>query len=464
MLGDGKREQAVSAGNGMVARVRSLFPGDRDVGVVLRGAGLVLTIQVVNLGLGFLSYVFFARWLGSFEFGIYSYCIGWVTVLSAVAQMGLRTAALRFVPGYLAKEDYSHLAGFLRFARIVVLGTGVMIALGGVIFVLAGDWLAGHYRVPLSIALVTAPLLALILVNSGVARGFGRVAVAFVPRTAARTLPLPVVAVLVLGLGLDLDAASVLLIFVVCALGSLVVQHRRITTGLPEAVRAAPRSHEGGLWLRVAFPLGLIAGCNTVLGQTGLLMIGVFLGPDQVGVYSAAVRTAMLVSLVLFSVNALAGPRIAYLHAQGRLEDLQALVSDVSLWFFWPSLVAVLFLVFFGDRVLGLFGPGFAAAHGALAVLAFGQLLNAATGPVGLLLNLTGHQNVSFWVYLSFAVAGVVLNAALIPPFGIMGAAVATAATIGSLNLALVAVARRRLGINSFVFARPALSLNGSHW
>lgn len=150
----------------------------------------------------------------------------------------------------------------------------------------------------------------------------------------------------------------------------------------------------------------------------------------------------------------MAGPRIAYLHTQGRLGHLQALVSGVSLWIFWPSLVAVLVLVFFGDRVLDLFGPGFAAAHGALAVLAFGQLLTAATGPVGLLLNLTGHHIVSFWVYLSFAVANVGLNAILIPLFGIMGAAVATTVTVGFLRLSLVVVARRRLGIISFVFAR----------
>ena len=35
MLGDGKQEQVVSAGNQTLARIRSLFPGDRDVGVVL---------------------------------------------------------------------------------------------------------------------------------------------------------------------------------------------------------------------------------------------------------------------------------------------------------------------------------------------------------------------------------------------------------------------------------------------
>ncbi len=454
MLGDGKRERAVSAGNRMVARWRAMFLGNRDVSDVMRGAGLVLTIQFVSIGLGFLSYVFFARWLGAFEFGIYVYCIGWATLLSVAAQVGLRTAALRFVPGYLAKEHYPRLAGFLRFAPVTVLGTGLTIGLAGIALVLAGDWFAGHYRVPLSIALVMVPFFALIRVNAGVARGFGRVAVAFVPRTAARALPLPVAAVLLLGFGVDLDAASVLLIAVVCALLSLVVQQRLITTGLPETVRAAPRSYEGGLWLQVAFPLWLIAGCAAVLGQTSILMVGAFMGPDEVGVYSAAARTATLVTLILFSVNALAGPRIARLHALGKMDELQALVSGVSLWIFWPSLVAVLILVFFGDRVLGLFGPGFAAAHGALAVLAFGQLVNAATGPVGLLLNLTGHHIVSFWVYLSFAVAGVVLNAALIPPFGIMGAAVAIAVTVGCLNLALVVVARRRLGINSLVFAR----------
>ena len=47
-----------------------------------------------------LSQVLLARWMGSFEFGIYIYVWTWVLMIGALSDVGLSSAARRFIPEY----------------------------------------------------------------------------------------------------------------------------------------------------------------------------------------------------------------------------------------------------------------------------------------------------------------------------------------------------------------------------
>ena len=76
--------------------------------------------------------------------------------------------------------------------------------------------------------------------------------------------------------------------------------------------------------------------------------------------------------------------------------------------------------------VLSLFGAEFTAASTALLILIAGQLVNAVTGPCNLLLSMTGHQATTARIMAGAVGVNLALNLALIPRFGIEGAAVAT--------------------------------------
>jgi O-antigen/teichoic acid export membrane protein len=92
-------------------------------------------------------------------------------------------------------------------------------------------------------------------------------------------------------------------------------------------------------------------------------------------------------------------------------------------------------------------GPEFADAHVALAILCVGQLVNAGCGFTGVILEMTGRELDATIGVATGLFTNIVLNAALIPGFGISGAAVATAAGLLVWNLMLVWAIRRRLGI-----------------
>jgi hypothetical protein len=68
--------------------------------LVQRLAGTVFMIRVASAVLAFGSQVLFARWMGSFQFGIYVYVWTWVLLLGQAIDLGLGTSAQRFIPNY----------------------------------------------------------------------------------------------------------------------------------------------------------------------------------------------------------------------------------------------------------------------------------------------------------------------------------------------------------------------------
>jgi O-antigen/teichoic acid export membrane protein len=88
-------------------------------------------------------------------------------------------------------------------------------------------------------------------------------------------------------------------------------------------------------------------------------------------------------------------------------------------------------------------------------ILAFGQLINVLFGPVGILLNMTGHERDTMRGLTMAAVLNVLLSLTLIPMFGINGAAIASAITLVICNVLLWKSVRKRLDIQSAILMKP---------
>ena len=98
------------------------------------------------------------------------------------------------------------------------------------------------------------------------------------------------------------------------------------------------------------------------------------------------------------------------------------------------------------------FGKEYVSSYVALTILTFGQLINAAIGSVGNLLNMTGHERDTMRAVAFAAAVNIVLNTVLIPSYSIEGATIATAITLTIWNLVLRRAVLRRLGIESMAF------------
>ncbi|GAB4502306.1 MAG: lipopolysaccharide biosynthesis protein [Anaerolineales bacterium] len=402
---------------------------------LLRGSGLAFAIQVLGTGLKYLFQVLAARWMGADEFGVFTYLYNWALLFAVLVGLGLSSAAIRFVPEYVAHQNWDFLRGFVGRSTQIVFWSGGAIAVLCALFLRQMD---AQISLPLILlGSLTIPLTGLALHQSQLLRGMKDIFFAFTPTRVVQ----PLLAILFLfAVWRIFGAPSSLLALTVTALSLLLVailQNISLHRLLPAQTRSAAPRFESAAWLRVSLPMMVTAISAAFISQMDIAMVGIFLPPAQVGIYAAASKTAALVTFVLLSVNAIVAPLIAELFAQKEFAKLFTLARTATFWMTLPVLALTLFLALAGRFVLGWFGPQFPQAYPALMVLAGGQLVNALTGPVGYLTELTGHQNVSARVYLAAAALALALNFWLVPRLGILGASIGTAAALIFSNLSL---------------------------
>jgi O-antigen/teichoic acid export membrane protein len=172
------------------------------------------------------------------------------------------------------------------------------------------------------------------------------------------------------------------------------------------------------------------------------------MSPQDVGIYFAAAKTMSLVMFVHYAVGSAMANRFAALNARGDRDGLVRTVRTAVNWTFWPSLAAALVILALGQPLLWLFGPQFQAGYPVMMVLVVGFVARAAAGPSEFLLNMLGQQRASACVAIAVAALNIGLNIALVPLYGLTGAAAATATSLVTGAILNTTIARVRLGLN----------------
>jgi O-antigen/teichoic acid export membrane protein len=172
------------------------------------------------------------------------------------------------------------------------------------------------------------------------------------------------------------------------------------------------------------------------------------MSPADVGIYFAAGKTMALIMFVHYAVGSAVAHKFAALHARGDHDGLRSFVKDAVNWTFWPSLASALVILALGKPLLSLFGPQFATGYPVMCILVVGFLTRSAMGPADYLLNMLGEQKLCAAVLFGAALLNIVLNVVLVPKFGIVGAASATATSLTIAALTNAVVVWWRLGIS----------------
>jgi O-antigen/teichoic acid export membrane protein len=183
-------------------------------------------------------------------------------------------------------------------------------------------------------------------------------------------------------------------------------------------------------------------GIGALLYQrVDVLMVGYFLTSESVGVYNIAMLLAAFLTFPLGAFNQLAPSVISKLYHDGDINELRSVYETITRWIVTVSLPLAAGLVVYRRELLSIFGSEYLLGGTVLVVLAIGQLLNVAVGSTGYVLMMTGHQYISSGSVVASGILNLVLNYLFIQWFGLIGAAVATAAVIGAQNLSqLIAV------------------------
>jgi O-antigen/teichoic acid export membrane protein len=236
-------------------------------------------------------------------------------------------------------------------------------------------------------------------------------------------------------------ALTVYLFAVIASVAAGAVWMRR---SLPREYFASRPIYKTKEWMSIALPMMLGGLSQISMNRADMLILGSVLDMSDVGKFAAANRFALLITFALTAVNTIAAPMLAEaFHSEHHATDFQVVFRRASLWSALGGLPLLLVILVWPEALLRLFGAQFADASMLLRILAIGQFVNAATGPVGFVLVVSGRER--GFAHSLAAVSGAMLLAdlVLIPRFGVVAAAIIASLGVVALNLWQFLLARR---------------------
>ena len=404
-------------------------------------------LQMLSLGLGFVSQVAVARVVGVSGYGVYAYALAWAALVVQPSLLGLDRVLIRELATYRTAGKFGLMHGLIRRADQAALIAAVLF--GGVVAVIALPISHRDVRTSVAIGVLTIPVAALGRVRLATLQGLRRASLGQLTQGVGRTAYF--IAFLGIAVAVSSSAhlspeaavgAQTLAFAGALATGSFVVRRT-----LPAGVMRTRPIFESRSWARSLPALAVLTGLTILNAQLGVIMLGAIGAPADAGRFNAAWSSAAIIIVGMTAVGQVLAPRVAVSFASGdrkAIEGLLTRASKASLAFAIPP---TLFLLVGGPWLLGLFGHAFRSGSTALAILVGGQLFNAATGPLGVTLIMTKHERFAALAALGGTCLNVVLCVLLIPMWHGSGAAVATAASIVVINSAWLVGVALKLGI-----------------
>ncbi|WP_084219337.1 lipopolysaccharide biosynthesis protein [Spirillospora albida] len=384
-------------------------------------------------------------------------------ILAAVAGLGTDAGLLRWLPRHLALGDRAAALRTVPVALVPVLATA---AAGALLLALTASWTAGHIGVDdpgqaagmVRVLAVFLPLAAAQDALLAATRGYGSmrptVLVDKIIRQAAQ-----VAGVIAAALWTE-DATALALAWAAPYLPCVIIAalwYRRIrrahhATSPPvpaEPVEPmSPRALAGGFW-RFTAPRAVAQICQTAFQRADIVLVAALSSPREAAIYTAATRFIVISQLATQAVQNVMQPAVSRLMALGDRAGAGRVFAVCASWnlaLAWPVHLAVAV----GAPVyIGAFGGGYRGDGEFVTVILAGAMLVAtATGARDVMLLMAGRSGLSLVNQSTALGVTIMLNVLLIPPFGIVGAALARACGLLVRTLMALVQVRRILGMS----------------
>lgn len=444
---------------GLIGFARRALSRTDDPALASRAAATALVIRVGNAVLAYVSQVVLARLMGQFEYGVFAYAWVWFLVFTSLAPLGFAESAVRFIPALRERGETDHLRGFLWLGGGVVIAAAVLVGIATALLVMLADrHIESAYVLPMLLLAIVLPFACLQSFLEGVGRSYFWTVPALAPVYILRHGLLLVFMVTAVWGGFEASARTAFACVILTVVISLAYQLVAIARRLRRVLPTGPRAYRPREWILGSLPFSVMYGAAQLFAFADVLVLSFFVSPGEIAVYFAATRVMQVTALIPFAASVGTAQLISASDAAGDRDRMRLLVREIAFWTFILAFAVTLLIVFSGGWVLRMFGEEFEGGYTVLLILAAGMIVRVVAGPAEDLLNMTGHGQLSAWTYVVSMVINIALNVALIIPFGILGAAVATTTAIGIRSVWLALAARRRTGINTWIFgARPSL-------
>ena len=355
-----------------------------------------------------------SRYLGLEAFGALTLAMAVVSLISVLTDLGMSTMAAREIAQHPDREREilgNVLSLGLAFSAASAL---VLVAVAEVAY--AGNPDVRRAMLVLSLQLLTAPFLGAARAHFQAAQRGPLIAVGDV------ALAVAIFGGSLIAVEADLGFTAMAAAVAAGYLAQAVV----MTIFVRSDVRLAwaIKRDTWTLLLRISLPLGATFIVNYLYFRLDVVLLSVLKGEEEVGLYGLAYRVLEgLMVLPAYFMLALF-PEIARL--SGQRERVNGIVAAALSAMEAVALPAVLITAVLASDVIEVIaGTEYADAAWVLRILTLALGISYLSGVYGHALTALGRQNQLFRWSLVILAVNLVINLALIPPFGVIGAGVA---------------------------------------
>ena len=428
-----------------------------DFKKLLSGSGLVMAFKVAGAGAGYVFAYLITSNYGAETFGVFELSLTVLTIAAVFGSLGLGGVLVRFIPEFIAKKAPGHLRKVYGYALSLALPFSIFLA--ALLYIFSDD-LALQFGNELlgdtfKFTAFLVPFSTWFSINAEAYRGMRRmieysilqrgtvillaIAAFFSFKYFSIELADNFVPLIAFGIGL-----------VLLALISGISIPRRLSQITPlnssdkliEPLEIKPL-------LIVALPMLMSTSMFMIMTWTDTIMIGYYRDESQVGVYRLAFKVANLVTFTQFAISSIAAPMFSSFFAKNDLAGMKKITKNIGYMNLAISTPIFILLLIFPSFVLDCFGEEFSAGVAPLIVLATGQIINAICGPVMYILTMTGKEKKARNIMIVASVINLGLNVYLIPIYGLIGAASATAISTVVWNVLAVIQIKKEYGFIS---------------
>jgi len=429
---------------------------------LIRGGGFAFLGKLITYPLGLILTMVFARVLSTADVGGYFLAMSMIMLASGLVQAGLATTMNKVIARSLAHDNHLAVRKTLRIGLVALVLMGSLAAI--LLISEPGAWLIGQLEDGQSLLDGILWIAVLVLVFAGVnycceiLRGFHDL-----PSAALLDQQLLQRLLLLLGLLIPLAAHRQLTLVEVLEI-SAATAFAALLVGLFFISRHISRMGHHGESIDTVdvlkeAPTFLLVRINTwILNSAAIWVLGFARPLEDAAFYGAANAVALLVLASWQVVSSALGPTIVTLHAANNRSILESVLRSAAAIASIPGLALAILLLIFGEQILSvLFTPEYADAVTILAVLIIGRSISTLFGTPMILLSMTHHQDIVLRVLVIASMLTVGGYFLVAEPYGAIGVAAVSAASVVFQALVLATVAHHVLGLNTL----PKLSISG---
>lgn len=413
-------------------------------------SGIIFGARLVGAGLIFLAQALIARIWGPELLGEYLIVIATVNLIAVTMPLGFHTVGTYFAAEYRARGERKQLIVFLMRSYGHVVGAMVLLLLAGPLLLGPlgqGQSALAHHFVPIVLLAFSA---ALVYVNGALLVGLKRPFAGFFADTIFR--PMMVMGAFLVTMGFAAPVEGFALMLWIFAIGSVTISLAHfgfVITSLDRVPDVNPaRPGESRRWWRFALPWVLISLATDFFFDIDLLLLSHALSREELAIFGVCTRLFSLISFGVAAVYAVTMPDMFESEANADRAAFKRKVGDAN---FVASVISIaLFagMALLAPFLLMLFGPSFSAGAAPLAVLCLALVIRSVMGPASLVLSIHDRPYASL-PFVALGIGSLVVgNWLLVPPLGLMGAALSAIIAISVWSVGQWWIALRTAGMD----------------